>query len=428
MTRSSEMNEQPSRGTARIAYIVSKYPALNHAFMVREIRALREGGLQIEVASISEPDRHVSALTEEEKSEAAAAFYVKAQPIGQIFRAHASTFFSRPGSYCRGVLEALRLAKFHPRETLFHLFYFAEAVVVGDWMRRKELRHAHVHYATTVALIASKTFPVSISATLHGPDEFSNPAATHLKEKIEACTFVIAISDFARSQMMLHSDHSQWHKFHVVRLGVDASTLQRLEPRPDPQPFRLLCAARLAPVKGQHLLLDAIKLLVRRGRNVVLHLAGDGPDRASLKEQTRQLGIEDRVIFEGFVNQDRMQRLYSQVDAVVLASFAEGLPVVLMESMSLGIPCISTWVNGVPELIRDGIDGLTVPPSDAGALADAIEKLSLDPALRSRISVAARARAKEVVDLTRNVSRQREIFNECLGIVPELRKQAMVER
>ena len=422
-TRVSSAENDKSVATAapKLAYLVSQYPAVNHAFMLREIRELRRRGFVVEIASISPPDRTPERMTDEEREEAAQTFYVKSQPIVNVLGTHVSAFLSRPAKYLGGLLFALGLARGGVRKLAYQFLYFAEAVVVGEWMRRRGMTHVHVHYSTTVVLIASHIFPITISATMHGPDEFSDPEGSHLRKKIEVCKFVCAISDFGRSQLMRYCYYSDWQKLHVVRLGVDTENLRPSDSRSEPGPFRFLTAGRLAPVKGQHILLDAMAK-VQSGRcDFVLHIAGDGPDRQDLEAHASRLGIGDRVIFEGFVNQDQLGLLYRKADAFVLPSFAEGLPVVLMEAMALGVPCISTWVNGVPELIRDGIDGLTVAPGDSDALAWAISYLIDKPEHREELARAGRKRAVEVVDLRTNVSRLAELFTEHLSMQPSMK-------
>src|SRR5262249_2470821 len=126
-------------------------------------------------------------------------------------------------------------------------------------------------------------------------------------------------------------------------------------------------------------------------------------------------GLSETVIFHGFVNQDELRKLYAKTDIFVLPSFEEGVPVVLMEAMAMGIPCISTWVNGIPELIRNGIDGLTVAPGDPAALADAVATCLRDRRFRQQLSVSARERALELADLNRNVQHLATIFARYLG-------------
>ncbi|WP_255556492.1 glycosyltransferase family 4 protein [Methylococcus sp. Mc7] len=171
----------------------------------------------------------------------------------------------------------------------------------------------------------------------------------------------------------------------------------------------------LVPAKGQHILLDALALLLARGRRVHLTLVGQGPDRPSLEAQAGRLGPGSAVSFAGAVNQDEVFGYYAAADAFVLPSFAEGLPVVLMEAMALGVPCVTTHITGVPELIRDGIEGLLVAPSDAEGLAAAIERLMDDPALRSRLTEAGRAKVLAEYELNGSIARLAEVFTHRLS-------------
>jgi glycosyltransferase involved in cell wall biosynthesis len=179
-----------------------------------------------------------------------------------------------------------------------------------------------------------------------------------------------------------------------------------------PAPFEILCVGRLTPAKGQHLLIDAVDRLTRQGRSVKLRLVGDGSDAASLRACARRIAASDAVLFEGAVIQDRIRTFYATADVFCLPSFAEGLPVVLMEAMAMQIPCVSTNITGIPELIRDGIDGLLVPASDLDALVEALARLMDDAGLRSRLGQSGRARVLEHFDLVSNVESLATIFND----------------
>jgi glycosyltransferase involved in cell wall biosynthesis len=180
--------------------------------------------------------------------------------------------------------------------------------------------------------------------------------------------------------------------------------------RADPDPFQIACVGQLAPVKGQHMLLAAVELLAREGRRVLLRIAGDGPDRASLEQDIAGRNLARHVVMEGFLNQDKLRELYAECDALVLPSFAEGIPVVLMEAMAMEIPCVATWITGIPEIIRHETDGLLAPPGDADALARAIARLMDDSALRRRLGQQGRLRILEKFDLHRNTEHLAEIF------------------
>ena len=210
------------------------------------------------------------------------------------------------------------------------------------------------------------------------------------------------------------SDVAEWEKFELTPLGVDLAVFTPRPVRPHSSPFTILCVGRLVPAKGQHILLAAVERLVKAGRQVRLCLVGDGPDRARLEEQVKVQGLEAYVAFAGAVNQDRIRALYAEADVFALASFAEGIPVVLMEAMAMSIPCVTTYITGIPELIRDGIDGLLVSPSDDAALAEAIARLMDDPALRQRLGEAGRCRVQDKYDLNRNTAALAALFRQRL--------------
>jgi colanic acid/amylovoran biosynthesis glycosyltransferase len=201
-----------------------------------------------------------------------------------------------------------------------------------------------------------------------------------------------------------------WSKVRVAYMGVDPDAFAPRPFRPTPAPFEMLCVGRLAPVKAQHILLQAVARIRSQGRDILLHLPGGGPDRATLESAATELGIRDNVKFHGWVTEEDLNRLYMRADAFVLASFAEGLPGVLLEAMAMEIPCVSTWITGVPELIRADIDGLLVPPADADALAAAVIRLIDEPELRLRLGKAGRARVIDKFHLTRNAEHLLKFF------------------
>jgi glycosyltransferase involved in cell wall biosynthesis len=210
--------------------------------------------------------------------------------------------------------------------------------------------------------------------------------------------------------LMKLSSPIQWEKLKVAPLGIDSELFKPAGFRPNPRPFEILCVGRLVPTKAQHVLLASLDRLCRSGRDVRLRLVGSGPDRESLEKEVKCRGLASRVRFEGNVNQDRIRDIYASADAFVLASSAEGVPVVLMEAMAMEIPCVATHVCGIPELIRNEVDGLLVAPSDEHGLADAIARLMDDPHLRRRLGCAGRQRVAEKYELSRNVTRLAELF------------------
>jgi len=211
------------------------------------------------------------------------------------------------------------------------------------------------------------------------------------------------------------ADPRDWHKFEVSPLGVDPASFQPALPREHRDPFEILCVGRLAPAKAQHVLIGTVDRLRSQGRSVRLRLVGDGPDRSRLENLIAARGLAAHVRLEGFCNRERVQEFYRAADLFALASFAEGVPVVLMEAMAMEIPCVATWITGIPELIRHGIDGWLVPPADEEQLAAAIARLMDDPALGRRLGQSARARIVEKYNLARNTERLAEIYRRRLA-------------
>jgi colanic acid/amylovoran biosynthesis glycosyltransferase len=401
--------------TTSLAYIIGHYPAVTHTFILREILQLRELGFEIQTASINAPEWSHDGLTAAEQQEAARTFYVKARGWPRILWDHAACLVSRPGRYLSGLLFALGLGRFDLHAILSHFFYFAEAVVVGQWMRRNALGQLHVHFAiatSTVALIAKKIFGIPYSITVHGPDEFYGVAFHHLAQKIEGASFIVCIGQFCRSQLMAFAPPQQWEKLEICPLGVDPEVFQ---PRhTETGTFQALCVGRLIPRKGQAILVAATAKLLERGRSVHLNLVGDGPDREALESAATQLNIRKNVAFHGWVNQGRIREFLERADVFVLPSFAEGVPVSLMEAMAMEIPCISTSIAGIPELIQSGEEGILVPASDSELLAAAMEKLIEDPEFRLRLGSGGRRKVISDYNLRVNVGRLAAIFERHL--------------
>lgn len=407
------MNPQP-----QLAYLISRYPAVSHTFILREVSELRKLGFSIRTASINPSDRPDAGLTEAELAEARATWYVKPQGVPGALKALVTTAVSQPAGLLRGLRLALRLGGLDLMRLAKNAAYLVEAAMLGQWMRRENLKHLHVHFATpaaAVGLLVKTVFGTGYSFTVHGPDEFYDAPGYGLSEKILGADFIVCISHYARSQMMKLSPVSAWPKFEVCRLGVDPERFSPVDRVAEPGRFQLVCVGRLVSAKGQHILLEALARLAEDGRHPQLVFVGDGPDRASLEAHAVRLGLGSTVHFAGAVNQDAILDFYGNADAFVLPSFAEGLPVVLMEAMAMGVPCITTSITGVPELIRDGKHGLLVPASDTEGLARAIARLMDDPDLCRHLAEAGRERVLADYVLRVNTARLGEVFRRRVG-------------
>jgi glycosyltransferase involved in cell wall biosynthesis len=236
-----------------------------------------------------------------------------------------------------------------------------------------------------------------------------------LTSKIASAKLLCAIGHYARSQLMRISSAEHWSKIQITPLGVDPGLFTPIQFRETFETFEVICVGRLVAAKGQLVLVQAIAKLAAQGRNIRLRLVGDGPDRASLEIAVSKLEATSKIIFEGSVNQDRIRDLYRQAHVFALASFAEGIPVVLMEAMAMEIPCVTTWITGIPELIRDGIDGLLVAPSDETSLAACLARLMDDTELRRRLGAAGRLRVIDKYHLGKSVEHLAGVFRSSLA-------------
>jgi len=397
----------------RLAYLCDQYPAISHTFVMREIAALRSLGVEIATISIRRSDpKHLKASADRREFATTHALL----PIGaaKLLGTHLTAFARQPRRYLATLLWTLRGAGGSARGRLWQLFYFAEAVLVWDRMRREGMTHVHAHFTTPaadVAMIAARLGRGwSYSFSAHGTDiQASDPRS--LARKIEHARFVVCVSDFGRSQLMLLVDEQHWPKIHVVRCGIDLAEFDgELDTREPTGPLRILNVGRLHPVKGHPVLLDAVALLIEDGVDAQLTIVGDGERRATLEQQVAKLGLADSVTFAGSVGQDEIRPFYEQADVFCLPSLGEGIPVVLMEAMAMRLPVVSSGIMGIPELVEDEVSGLLVPPGRPVAVATALRRLAGDPELRSQLARQAREKVAADHDGTRAAERLLGLF------------------
>ena len=275
----------------KIGYLLSQYLAFNHAYLVREIRGLRAAGFDVVAVSVLPPDRPPEKLAPEEQEEDAQTRVIRTLGPPRALGIVAGVGLRRPLGLLRGLAEAVRLAGPSPTRFVRHLFYLAEAVIAGAWFQKQGVTHFHNHFASTVALLVTRIFPISTSVTFHGPAELADPVGFRLREKIEGARFVCAISHYARSRLMSACEAGQWDKIEVSRLGVDPSVFEPAPFRGSPERFELITVGRLAAVKAHYVLIGAVARLRACGANVRLRLVGDGPDREQLAARAEELGL-----------------------------------------------------------------------------------------------------------------------------------------
>lgn len=303
---------------------------------------------------------------------------------------------------------------------------FAAAIQMWDGLDQRGIRHLHVHFAGSpchvAALLAAFGNGVrrdgsawTWSASMHGPVEFADMTGLRLRERVRDALFVVAISDFARSQLLSLLPTNQWDKVRVVRCGIDIASFAPRGASHEAGHLRILYVGTLIPRKGQPVLLEALSALGRHNVEARLTLVGQGPERPALERLAQRLGVSDRVTFTGGLDHDRVREQYVLADVFCLPSFAEGVPVVLMEAMATGLPVVTTRIAGISELVEDGVHGFLARPGRADDLEQALAHLAADPALGRRMGESGRAKverdhdsmtnAKELVELHREFRR-----------------------
>lgn len=357
----------------KVAYLVNRYPAVSHSFIRREIVALEAQGITVERFSIRPPE---STLVDPgDVAEAGKTRSLVAAGLGALAGAWFAAARNGLGAWFAVLLAAVRLGRRSQRGILRHLIYMAEACLLVRWLKQSGgIRHLHAHFGTNSAAVAMFTRMLggpTYSFTVHGPEEFDRPDDLSLREKIERAAAVVGVSDFGRSQLYRWTKYEQWHKVHVVRCGVDAAFLDG-GPQPLAENRRLVCVGRLVPEKGQMLVLDALSALAREGTDAEIVLVGDGPLRSAVEQRIRDLSLETRVRITGWVSNDVVRRELVDGRAMLLPSFAEGLPVVLMEALALGRPAITTYIAGIPELVENHVNGWVIPAGSLESLVQAI--------------------------------------------------------
>lgn len=357
----------------KIAYLVNQYPKISHSFIRREIQALEKKGLHIKRYSIRYSQD--SLVDIEDKQELQKTQFILNVGIFGLLINLFKTLIFYPLPFIKTFLFTLKIGYRSHSGILLNLAYFGEACVLSFSLKEQQINHIHAHFgtnSTTVAMLCSVLFDFTYSFTIHGPEEFDKPEAIALPEKIKKATFIIAISSYGKSQIFRWCDYQQWHKIHIIHCGLDEKFIDA-KLTSITSKNNVVCVGRLCPQKGQLLLLKAIAKLKKKKIICQLTLVGDGELREDIENLAEKLGIKSQVEITGWANSDEVKQYITDAKLMVMPSFAEGLPVVIMESLALGIPVISTYIAGIPELVVNDECGWLIRAGDIDALDLAIE-------------------------------------------------------
>jgi glycosyltransferase involved in cell wall biosynthesis len=399
----------------KVAYVVNCYPRVSHTFIRREIEALERLGIEVERYTLRRDD---DALVDEaDLRELERTREIIGVGLPRLALSLIVTCALHPLRAARALALVFRIGLRSDRGLFRHFAYWAEACVLRGWLAASGADHVHAHFgtnSTTVAMLCHVMGGPSYSFTAHGPTEFDEPKMQGLQAKIEHARFVIGISHYACSQMFRRCGHAHWSKIHVVRCGLDENLLAA-QPVPFPAQPRIASVARLNEQKGQLLLIEALARLAREGVEFELVLVGDGELRQELERLIERRGLHGSVSITGWADAARVRRELDAARFLVLPSFAEGLPVVLMEAFAVGRPVLTTYIAGITELVSSSC-GWLVPAGSVDALVDALRTaLATEVRELARMGLEGQARVRKQHNIDSEALKLRALFEQALA-------------
>ncbi|MGK7954155.1 MAG: glycosyltransferase family 4 protein [Crocosphaera sp.] len=395
----------------KIAYLINQYPKISHSFIRREILALEALGIPItrfSIRSCLEP-----LVDEADQQELVKTNVLLDVGILGLVVSLIKVALTRPIRWLEALKLTFKLGWNSEKGLLFYFAYLGEACTLIDRFSQLNISHFHAHFgtnSTTVLLLHHVLGGASYSFTVHGPEEFDKVEVIALPEKIKRAAFVVAISSYGKSQLYRWSNFKDWDKIKIVHCGVD-DTFFSLPYKPIKDKPCFVSVGRLSEQKGQYLLIEAVHKLVSQGYDFKLFLVGDGALREPIEEAINRLKLENIVEITGWANQEQVQNYILQSWTMVLPSFAEGLPVVIMESLALGRPVISTYIAGIPELVKPEKSGWLVPAGSVEALVSTMKK-ALDTPI-SQLEIMGKTGAEMVKkehDINQEAEKLKQLF------------------
>ncbi len=404
----------------QIAYLVNQYPKVSHSFIRREIAGLEACGIRVARFAIRTCASEL--VDEADQLELKKTRYIlDVGIVGLLFNLLRAAI-TKPVNFLSSLWLTLKIGWGSERGVLLHLAYLAEACVFLDWCLDSGIDQVHAHFgtnSTAIAMLCNSLGGPSYSFTVHGPEEFDKAKLIALEEKIQRAAFIVAIGSFGKSQLYRWCNYQHWSKIYVVHCGIDQMFLQQTH-TPVPNCPRLVCVGRLSEQKGHLLLIEAASQLAAEGLQFKLVLVGDGELRPQIENMVAKLGLQNHIEITGWASNAEVKQQILDSRAMVLPSFAEGLPVVIMEALALGRPVISTYVAGIPELVKHEHCGWLIPPGSVEALTSVMrEVLQLPVAELEQMGKVGAKRVGQRHDVAIEASKLAALFQLDLESLPE---------
>ncbi len=410
---SVETSEAREKQPVKIAYIMSRFPRITETFILYEILELAKCGVSVEIYPLI---RERMAVQHPEVTKVMQRVHFHPFLSFPILKANWYYLRGRPMAYLKMVTKVLTRTLGSRRFFLGALGILPKSVRFAYEMEGSGITHVHAHFAshpTLAALIINQLTSIPFSFTAHGSDIHTDQTAFDMK--IEAASFAIMISNYNKEFLTKRFGVHIADKMHVIHCGVDTDFFAPGRQKHSPR-FQMLCVASFREVKGHRYLLEACTLLLERGVEFLCHLVGDGPLLSQVKRKVSGAGLEKVVCFHGALPRSQVVKMMQSADVAVLPSVLdprgrrEGIPVTLMEAMACGLPVISSDLSGIPELVETGKTGILTRPRDSHAIADALERLSKSPEIRSRMGQAGRENVIKEFNLHKNTAKLAELF------------------
>ncbi len=396
---------------SKIAYITSDFPVVSHTFISREIKELQKLGVDIACFAIHTPPDHE--IAKEDDNFRGKVFYIFPLDKWRFIRVHLKTFFQSPLKYLYWFWYLISRPNTQMRDRVRCAFHFLEGIYLTDEMKKQQIDHIHSHFLqgnTNVAMIVSKFLNITYSVSVHNS---TLPMDKILqKEKVEHAKFLISISEYNKKKL-LETDPNSEKKVFVVHCGLDPD---RFSPNSNlPEIFTFLAVGRLTWEKSYPDLIEACRILKEKNLIFQCIIIGNGDERQNLEQLIKQYELETEVKLAGLVLQEKIQAYYEQAHLFVLSSIIEGIPVVLMEAMSKGLPVVATNITGIPELVVHEKTGFLVPPNQPQAFANAIEYFMQHPELRTTMGLEGRKKVEQSFHIVKNARQLKDIFESQLA-------------
>jgi glycosyltransferase involved in cell wall biosynthesis len=392
----------------RIAYVINRYPMISHSFIRREILALEQQGFDILRISLQGWDAEL--VDEKDQQERLKTRYVLQKGPFALLLAALQTLLLMPGHFFSALALAIRVGRDAERPVPYHIAYLAEACYILPWLKSFGATHVHAHFGTNsseIVMLAHALGGPPYSFTVHGQDEVRFGG---IDIKVCRAAFVVAISSFGRSLLYRRVPYAHWSKIKVIHCGLEPA-FHDIEAAPPPATARLICVGRLSKEKGQLLLVEAAHQLAQKGIEFELVLVGDGELRPEIEELIALYGLTRQIRITGWLSSNQVRKEVLAARGLVLPSFTEGLPVVIMEAMALRRPILATYVGGIPELVIQGQNGWLFPAGSAQELAAAMEDcLSKSPGELQKMGDAGYLRVMERHSIDTEAAKLAELF------------------